>query len=173
MVRQIRGSTQIMDDSIPPKKISDQGHGGGLDADTVDGKHAAELLADPAPEGALRVWTTLVFPVPGTLSVLEDASLVLPAPSDLYLYRGYVYVKTPPTGQPIIVDFTKDGVSIFANNPGNRPTILVGQNAGISGPPDDEFVNINQLFGIDVVQVGTGEPGADLTGQLRAWQEAF
>jgi len=54
MVRQIRGSTQIMDDSVPPVKISDQGHGGTLDSDTVDGKHASELLAGPGGVGCLR-----------------------------------------------------------------------------------------------------------------------
>lgn len=54
MVRQIRGSTQIKDNSVPPVKISDQGAGGGLDADKLDGMHAGELLAGAAGVGCLR-----------------------------------------------------------------------------------------------------------------------
>lgn len=172
MARKIRGSTQIMDDSVPPGKISDQGHGGGLDADTLDGKHASELLAGPL-EQTWKVWATLVFPVPGTLEVKADASLSLPAPSDLDLHRVHIYVKTPPTGQPVIVDVKLDGASIFAGNPGNRPTIQPGQNWGISGAPDFESVSANQVFTTDTVQVGSGEPGADLTTQVRCQQEVF
>jgi len=172
MVRQIRGSTQIMDDSVPPKKISDQGHGGGLDADMLDGKHASELLAGPL-EQTWKVWATLVLPVPGTLSVKADASLSLPAPSDLTLYRVQIYVKTPPTGQPIIVDVKLDGASIFAGNPGNRPMIQPGQNWGLSGAPDFESVAVNQVFTKDIVQVGSVIPGADLTTQIRCQQEVF
>lgn len=94
MVRQIRGSTQIMDDSVPPVKISGQGHGGTLDSDMVDGKHASELLAGAAGVGCVRA--------DGSVPLVADWNVGGHQIKWFLFHKGTVFPTTPSPieGQP-------------------------------------------------------------------------
>lgn len=70
------------------------------------------------------------------------------------------------TGSSIIADIHKNGVTIFTDQ-GNRPTILAGTTDDYYSVPDvDTFVQ-NDVFTLDVDQVGVSGSGANLEIQIR------
>jgi hypothetical protein len=75
-------------------------------------------------------------------------------------------VGTAPTGASIIVDINVSGTTIFSTQ-GNRPTIA------ISGNTSGKVTNMNtttiadgSYFTVDIDQIGSGTPGADLVVQI-------
>jgi len=98
----------------------------------------------------------------GPLSVSTGVSRFY---ADDYYYLSSVRasVNTAPVGASIIVDVLKNGSTIFTTT-ANRPTITAGTNSAISAaPPDLLFVVPGDYLTVNVAQVGTGNPGADLT----------
>jgi len=83
-----------MDDSVPPVKISDQGHGGTLDSDMVDGKHASELLAGAAGVGCIRA--------DGSVPLVADWDVGGHQIKWFLFHKGTAFPTTPPPieGQP-------------------------------------------------------------------------
>lgn len=68
----------------------------------------------------------------------------------------------PPGGQSIIVDVNKNGTTIFTDQD-NRPTIAAGDTTGDTTDIDINSVSANDVFTIDVDQIGTsGSPGGNL-----------
>ena len=88
-----------------------------------------------------------------------------------YLDAQYVVEKirisvgTAPTGADLIADVNLNGVSVFASQAA-RPRIVAGQNVG-SVTPTNLVVNVDQYLTVDVDQVGSTEPGADIVVQIR------
>ncbi|MEO6727743.1 MAG: hypothetical protein ABIM96_02340, partial [Candidatus Saccharimonas sp.] len=78
-----------------------------------------------------------------------------------------IAVGTAPTGASLIVDVLKNGTSIYAVTPANRPTITTGTNVALGGTPDTTtFVNGDYIT-ISVLQVGSTVSGSDLTVAVR------
>jgi hypothetical protein len=69
---------------------------------------------------------------------------------------------TPPTGTDIIVDINKNGSTIFTTQ-GNRPRVLGGTNGGILTTPNDQSFLDGDYLTVDVDQIGSVTPGADVT----------
>jgi len=81
---------------------------------------------------------------------------------NLTLTEVFLFVHGAPSGDDIIVDVHKNGVTIFTDQ-GNRPVILDGQNTGISTDLDVTDFQVGDYLTIDVDQVGSGFEGSYLT----------
>ncbi len=76
-------------------------------------------------------------------------------------------VGTAPTGASIIVDVLKNGTSIYASTPANRPTITAGNYMALGGTPDTTSCVAGDYITVSVLQVGSGVAGSDLTIAVR------
>ncbi len=75
-------------------------------------------------------------------------------------------VITAPTGQAVIVDFNKNGSSMFTTRPQIAAAALTGS-AAPDGTYAQRCLGRNALVRADVDQVGSTAAGADLTAALR------
>lgn len=73
-----------------------------------------------------------------------------------------VALGTAPTGASAIFDVLKNGTSIFTTT-ANRPTIADGANTALSGTPDVTTVAAGDYLTVSITQIGSSNPGADLT----------
>lgn len=119
--------------------------------------------------GPITIWKTAVFCIPGDLEAGTQVAPSILADAPLTIDRVYVYVQTAPTGSSIIVDVNKNGTTIFTNQ-ANRPQIPAGEHEDESGPPDVTALAKNDRLDVDVDQVGSSTPGADLTVMVRCKQ---
>jgi hypothetical protein len=72
-------------------------------------------------------------------------------------------VGTPPTGTSLIVDVNKNGTTIFTTQ-ANRPTIAVsGSTSGAVTNMNIATLSAGDYLTVDVDQIGSTVPGADLT----------
>lgn len=71
-------------------------------------------------------------------------------------------ITTSPTGSAIIVDILKNGTTIFSDTD-NRPQIAAGQEYGYTENIDIDTWDDGDYYTWQVVQVGSTDPGADLT----------
>ena len=71
-------------------------------------------------------------------------------------------VATPPTGQALVVDVNKNGVTIFTTQ-ANRPQVAAGASSGSSSNIDVTAWADGEYLHFDIDQVGSGTAGADLT----------
>lgn len=117
-----------------------------------------------------NVKTTLSFAVVGNLTVAADQAPTLLAPCALTIQKVKVVVKTAPTGSTIIVDVNKAGTTIFTTQ-ANRPEIPIGGTTDDSGTPDVTALAEGDKLTIDIDQIGSGTPGADLTVEVVCLQE--
>jgi len=78
-----------------------------------------------------------------------------------------VSVGTAPTDASLIVDILKNGTSIYASTPANRPTIAAAGFTATGGTPDTPSVSAGDYLTVNVVQVGSTVAGSDLTVQVR------
>ncbi len=105
---------------------------------------------------------TLYIPVAGTLAVTSNVTTPLKISYNLTF--ASISLDTPsgsgPSGSAIIVDVNKNGASIFST----RPQINSGAIAGGSGAVfSSDSVVAGDILTVDVDQVGSSTPGADLT----------
>jgi len=119
--------------------------------------------------GPITIWKTLVFCVPGDLSVGTNVAPSLLADEAMTIDRVYIYARTAPVGASIIVDVNKNGTTIFTTQ-ANRPEIADGSNEAESGTPDVTSLSKNDRLDVDIDQVGSTTPGADLTVMVRCKQ---
>lgn len=75
-------------------------------------------------------------------------------------------VATAPTGSSVVIDIKKNGASIFGA-PGDRPTILAGTKNAVVGSWGNVILLSGDYLTVDIVQVGSTQPGANLVVPLR------
>jgi hypothetical protein len=75
-------------------------------------------------------------------------------------------VGTAPTGSSVIIDVLKNGTSIFATTPANRPTIAVSGFTAVSGAPDTTAVASGEYLTVSCTQADSNLVAADLTVQI-------
>jgi hypothetical protein len=102
----------------------------------------------------------------GVLSVVPGASrLVLPFAVTILGVSASVGV--PPTGAAIVVDVNADGATLFTTQD-NCPRIVAGAfTTSTEVMPDVTSVPLGQGLTVDIDQVGSGEPGANLLVLVR------
>ena len=83
--------------------------------------------------------------------------------------RWDVVAKTGPVGAALILDFllsTNGGstfTSLWASNPGNRPRIADGQNAGSGTSFDTTAFAVGNVLRQDMIQIGSTTAGSNLS----------
>lgn len=75
-------------------------------------------------------------------------------------------VTTAPTGQSAIIDVLKNGTSLWAGTPANRPTISDGDFTALGGAPDSDALVAEDYLQFVIDQIGTTIDGADLVVQV-------
>lgn len=124
----------------------------------------AGAIGPQGPAGAAGAsGTAPIFSRAGTLATTTGGSR-------LYFERTGTIVKvrasvgTPPTGGPVVVDVKRNGSSIFASS-ADRPTIAAGTYTDL-GTPSVVSIVPDDFLTVDIVEVGSTYPGADLTVTL-------
>lgn len=118
----------------------------------------AERLVEPgllfafSRAGALAVTT-------GTHRLYNDTG------TPLVIRSVRASVGTAPTGAAIRVDVNIDGVTIFTDQSG-RPNIAAGANTSKVTGMDVATIADGEYFTVDIDQIGSVVPGADLTVQI-------
>lgn len=78
-----------------------------------------------------------------------------------------VSVGTDPVGAPVVVDLLKNGSTIYAVNPGNKPTIAAAGSNQLADLPDTPNLTAGQYLTMNVDGIGSTTPGSDLTVTVR------
>ena len=129
---------------------------------------AAALTAEAATARAAEVVTN-VFSYTGALIVVAGKSRVYnDSGRALTITATRASVGTAPTGAAVIVTIDKNGTSIHATTPANRPTIAVSTFTAAGGTPDTTAWAAGEYLSVDIAQIGSTIAGADLTVQVTA-----
>lgn len=105
-----------------------------------------------------------VFTVPGTLNVgTGRARFYIPGPITIGNVRASV--GTAPTGSEVIVDVNKNGTTIFTSQI-SRPKIFAGQVTVATNLPQITELTTGDYLTVDIDQIGSLNPGADLSVQI-------
>ena len=109
--------------------------------------------------------------IPGALAVAAG-TLRFPVGSGTWAITSVrATLGTAPTGSAAIVDVNKNGTTIYGT-PANRPTVADGANAATGGAPATTSVTAGDYLSVDVDQVGSTTPGADLVVAIRLTRTA-
>lgn len=108
------------------------------------------------PAGRAPIAMTIRGPL-----VAAPGVLPFPVPYNMTVQDVQAACAVAPVGAPIVLDVIVNGVSIFTTSP--RPTILDGARVGAPVVPDLADLVEGDLVTIDVVQVGSTQPGAGCT----------
>lgn len=108
-----------------------------------------------------------LFTVVGTLTTGTSVTPIIMVHRALTIVKAYVNVKTAPTDADLIVDINKNGTSIWASTQANRVKCADGATSGVQTSFDTVALVEGDLLTLDIDQVGSTVPGADLTVTLR------
>jgi len=109
----------------------------------------------------------LVFTITGTLTTGTSSAPVLVSTGSMTISKAYLNVKTAPTGQAIKVDVNKNGTSIWNTTQSNRVSVAAGATSGTQTSFDTSSLSEGDVITVDIDQVGSSNPGADLTITLK------
>jgi hypothetical protein len=107
-----------------------------------------------------------VFYYGGNLQLGSDTGGKWTAWEDAQIIGVRLTANTAPVGGPVVMDVKKDGVSIYTTT-ANRPTLLEGETEQLVALPDDVDILQGEKITVDIVNIGTTTPGADVTLQIR------
>lgn len=110
---------------------------------------------------------TFVFTIVGTIATGTSLTPVLIVPASLTITKAYIYAKTAPTGQALIVDINLNGTSIWNATQANRVQLAATATSGNQTSFDTTTVAEGDVLTIDVDQVGSTIVGADVTVELK------
>ena len=140
---------------------------GGTDvtADLEEEAHAAEHASGGAD--LLYGEREAVWQQTGDVSTAMDIENIrLYARQAGTIIDAFCSVNTAGTTDAIIVDFNKNGTTIFTTQ-GSRVQIAAAANYDASAGPDVTTYSANDYFTIEIDQADTGDTGADLSCQLQ------
>lgn len=113
----------------------------------------------------------MTIALPGT-AVVAAGTLRYPVGAGTWtITEVRVTAGTAPVGSALIVDVHKNGTTIYGTQ-ANRPTVPDGQNAATGGAASTASVTAGDYVTVDVDQVGSTSPGADLVVALRLTRTA-
>jgi len=143
--------------------------GSGITVTTISGagNEHLEIIASGIPWGNVtnKPYRVMTFGYQGTLSV-KTLEARLHAPFAGIIANITATVNTAPTGSSIILDVLKNDSTIFTT-PANRPTITAGNQDDLSSVPDITSISLNDIFTVEIDQIGSSIAGSDLVLQIR------
>lgn len=113
-----------------------------------------------------QIRPTFVFTIVGTVATGTTLTPVLIVPIGLTIEKCFLYADTGPDGADLIVDINKNGSTIWSTQ-ANRAKITDGSQSGNTSTFDTTALSEGDVLTLDVDQVGSGTPGAELTVQLK------
>lgn len=138
--------------------------GGDLSANRTISANIGTTAGTVAAGDHAHTFTTALtsFYLTGNLAVTTGTQY-LPVDGTYTITGVRLAVGTAPVGASIIVDIKKNNVTIFTTQ-ANRPTIAAGAtSAGPGVTPDVTSLSAGDLLSVDIAQVGSTTPGANLT----------
>lgn len=106
----------------------------------------------------------IFFGIEGVLAVTTEATLSYLITEDTTIESWYIYASDSGSSSATIVDLNRNGTSIFASTPGNRPTLNSGDPWAVSGVPDViDFVQ-GDVISVDVDQIAPGSSDVVIIG---------
>ncbi len=108
-------------------------------------------------------------------AVATDLALWETCQEDGTLEQWNLIAKTGPVGDDLVIDIlisSDNGAtftSLWASNPGDRPTILDGDVAGTGTAFDTAAFANGDVLRIDIIQVGSGTAGSNIAMRLKAF----
>lgn len=121
----------------------------------------------PAPPDAFEL--IIPFSWTGDLEVAAGGHR-LPITQALTITGVRATAGTAPTGAAAIIDVNINGTTAFTTQ-ANRPTIGDGTNESDIEVPDVTALASGDYLTIDIDQIGSGDPGTDLTVAITAIRE--
>lgn len=126
-----------------------------------DGTSGQWIAGEGGSAKPLLLWT-----FSGNLAVgASPLRIYNTAANSFQIQKVFLAINTPPTGSSVIVDVHKNGVTIFTNQ-ANCPQIAAGQYTGQSTAIDVTTWAVGEYLTVEVDQIGSSVPGADLTVQV-------
>ncbi len=116
---------------------------------------------------AAAILPTFTFTVVGTLVTGTNVTPALIVHNTLTISKAYAYIKTIPTGQDVIIDILKNGISIWSSTPANRLTIGAGAQTGSQTSFDTTSLVEGDILTLSIIQVGSTVAGESLTVELK------
>lgn len=104
----------------------------------------------------------LTYSVVGSLAVLTGTSRQPIIGGTYSIDSVMAMVGTAPAGASVIVDVVKNGTTIYGTQ-ANRPAIAAGSSSATGGTASTTSVTTGDYLTVDIDQVGSSTPGADLT----------
>ena len=105
--------------------------------------------------------------ITGTLTTGTSLTPAMVVIADQTISKVYAYVKTAPTSASILIDINVNGTSIWNVAQTNRLTIVSGATSGSQTIFDTTSLSDGDVLTFDIDQVGSGNPGQDITIVLR------
>lgn len=158
-----RGTTGATGATGPQGSQGLTGPAGPAGARGATGPAGAQGAAGPpGPAGAAGPHPVVSYPFSfqGPVKVMTSG-LRMTVPLAGTILSAVAAVGTAPTGQSLIVDVWKNGVSIFSS-PGHRPTIPIATHSSQVAAPDTSALVAGDYLSVNIVQVGTTVSGNDL-----------
>lgn len=107
----------------------------------------------------------LVWHIPSDISTGTQKSARFYMPFAGTISKARAYLKTAPTGADVLIDLNKNGSTIWSTQ-ANRLTVSAAANTGSQTSFNTTTFVADDYIDIDIDQVGSTEPGEDLTVQL-------
>jgi hypothetical protein len=131
------------------------------DTDPGNADDALDQLAERVDDLEATVTRGLAFYLHGEMAV-ETRAMAIIAPMALTVLHVRCVVESAPTGADLILDVNKNGTTLFTTQ-GNRPTIAATETSDVSAAPDVTAIAQGDVISIDVDQIGSSDPGENLT----------
>jgi len=101
--------------------------------------------------------------VVGTLTTGTSVTPAMVCIAAQTITKVYASVKTAPTSASILIDINVNGTSIWNTTQANRLTITAGATYGTQTSFDTTTLAEGDILTFDIDQVGSGNPGQDVT----------
>lgn len=136
------------------------------------GENAATVLVSGVADGGIEFLTaqSVISSKEGAVTTTGGAARI-PFRVDAEIITVSAMVDTAPTGASLIVDLIDSNGTTMFTTQGNRPTILATEFDSGLEYPDVTAVEADSYVKVQVDQVGSTEPGQDLT-VLILWRRA-
>jgi len=136
------------------------------------GENAARVILNGVADGEYEFLNarSIISSKEGAVTTTGGAARI-PFVEDAEIISVSALVDTAPTGASLIVDLINAGGTTMFTTQGNRPTILATEFASGAEYPDLTAVSADSYVKVQVDQVGSTEPGQDLT-VLILWRRA-
>lgn len=110
----------------------------------------------PGPPGVAPLTMSIRGPLAAAPGVIP-----FPVPYDMTVIEVQAAVAFAPSGAADVLDVLVDGASLFGAGP--KPTIAPGVTLSVPVVPAVALLPAGSIVTVDVVQVGSIQPGADCT----------